>query len=276
MGNLRRYIQLTFWTFTVGWLAIAGIPPLSGFWAKGDVLDAAWARHPALWVVGLLTALLTAYYMSRLSGLAFFGKDRWNKPPIDPGDPGVHADRPITEPPHEPAWPMRVPLIILAILAFFGGVLSFPWTTRYNLLKWVDPVFGSNLYNAHESTGVQWGAGHHRRGDRRDRRGHRPRFVDAAEPIARSSSPRSCGGGGSSTPPSTSSSAGPGPAWPSSRPRWSRTASSTGAVNGVGTLVRRTGGVVRKAQSGYVRNYALAIVLGVVGVLAFMLSRLWW
>jgi NADH-quinone oxidoreductase subunit L len=49
-----------------------------------------------------------------------------------------------------------------------------------------------------------------------------------------------------------------------------------GAVNGVGTLVRRTGGVVRKAQSGYVRNYALAIVLGVVAVLAFMLSRLWW
>ncbi len=275
MGNLRRYIQLTFWTFTVGWLAIAGIPPLSGFWAKGDVLDAAWARHPALWVVGLLTALLTAYYMSRLSGLAFFGKDRWNKPPIDPGDPGVHADRPITEPPHEPAWPMRVPLIILAILAFFGGVLSFPWTTRYNLLKWVDPVFGSNLYNAHESTGVQWElaitdaviavigvvialALWTRRADRPELEPtflRRWWFIDAALDFLFSRTGTRLA-------------------------EFSATVVEDGiidgAVNGVGTLVRRTGGVVRKAQSGYVRNYALAIVLGVVGVLAFMLSRLWW
>ena len=50
MGNLRRYMPITFITFAVGWLAIAGVPPLSGFWAKGDVLENAWAAHPALWV----------------------------------------------------------------------------------------------------------------------------------------------------------------------------------------------------------------------------------
>jgi NADH-quinone oxidoreductase subunit L len=274
MGNLRRYIKLTFWTFTVGWLAIAGIPPLSGFWAKGDVLDAAWARHPVLWGVGLATALLTAYYMSRLSGLAFFGKDRWNKPPIDPGDPGVHAEGAMTEP-HESPWPMRIPLIVLAILAFFGGVLSFPWTTRYSLLKWVNPVFGANMYNAHESTAVQWELAI------TDsviavigvvialvlwtRRANRPEleptflrrwwFFDALIDFVFSR-------GGTRL------------------AQFSATVVEDGiidgAVNGVGTLVRRTGGLVRKAQSGYVRNYALAIVLGVVGVLAFMLSRLWW
>ena len=73
MGNLRRYMPITFITFAIGWLAIAAVPPLSGFWAKGDVLENAWAAHPALWAVGLVTAALTAYYMSRLTGLAFFG-----------------------------------------------------------------------------------------------------------------------------------------------------------------------------------------------------------
>ena len=77
MGNLRAYLPITFITFAIGWLCIAAVPPLSGFWAKGDVLDNTWAAHPALWVVGIVTAALTAYYMSRLTGLAFFGKDRW-------------------------------------------------------------------------------------------------------------------------------------------------------------------------------------------------------
>ena len=274
MGNLRRYVKLTFWTFTVGWLAIAGVPPLSGFWAKGDVLDAAWARHPALWVVGIVTALLTAYYMSRLTGLAFFGKDRWNKAPIDPDDPGVHASGAITKP-HESPWLMRIPLIVLAILAFFGGVLSFPWTTHYSLLKWVDPVFGANLYNAHESTRLQWELATtdaviavigvvialtlwSRRADRPQLEPtflRRWWFIDALFDFLFSRSGARLA-------------------------QFSATVVEDGiidgAVNGVGTLVRRTGGLVRKAQSGYVRNYALAIVLGVVAVLAFMLSRLWW
>ncbi len=77
MGNLRAYLPITFITFAIGWLCIAAVPPLSGFWAKGDILDNTWAAHPGLWVVGIVTAALTAYYMSRLTGLAFFGRDRW-------------------------------------------------------------------------------------------------------------------------------------------------------------------------------------------------------
>ena len=77
MGNLRRYMKLTFFTFGIGTLAIAGIPPLSGFFAKGDILDNAFARYPVLWAIGLVTAALTAYYMTRLVALAFYGDDRW-------------------------------------------------------------------------------------------------------------------------------------------------------------------------------------------------------
>ena len=105
-------MPITFITFAVGWLAIAAVPPLSGFWAKGDVLENTWAAHPALWVVGVVTALLTAYYMSRLTGLAFFGKDRWDKAPIDAATDmpdSHHADGPIPEP-HESKPIMTVPL----------------------------------------------------------------------------------------------------------------------------------------------------------------------
>ena len=79
MGNLRRYMKLTFFTFGIGTLAIAGIPPLSGFFAKGDVLDSAYAHYKVLWVIGLVTAALTAYYMTRLVALAFYGDERWRQ-----------------------------------------------------------------------------------------------------------------------------------------------------------------------------------------------------
>ena len=274
MGNLRRYMPADLLDLHRGLAGHRRHParcPASGPRATSSTTPWPGTRFCGGWASP--PPLLTAYYMSRLSGLAFFGKDRWNKPPIDPGDPGVHAEGPITQP-HESPWAMRIPLIVLAILAFFGGVLSFPWTTHYELLKWVDPVFGANMYNAHESARVQWELAitdsviavigvvialvlWTRRADRPELEPtflRRWWFIDAL---------------------TTSSSAGPAPGWPSSRPRWSRTGHRRRRQRG-----RHPGppdrGLVRKAQSGYVRNYALAIVLGVVGVLAFMLSRLWW
>ena len=79
MGALRKTMKWTTVTFTVGWLAIAGIPPLAGFWSKGDVLDNVYAHYKLLWALGLLTAVLTAYYMTRLQVLAFGGEPRWDK-----------------------------------------------------------------------------------------------------------------------------------------------------------------------------------------------------
>ena len=122
MGNLRAYMPITFVTFAIGWLCIAAVPPLSGFWAKGDVLDNAWAAHPALWVVGIVTAALTAYYMSRLTGLAFFGTDRWAGSPADaPELDAAHAH-------HADGAVVRAPRVALdhdraaVVLAFFAAV----------------------------------------------------------------------------------------------------------------------------------------------------------
>ena len=279
MGNLRIYMPLTFFTFAVGWLAIAGIPPLSGFWAKGDVLDNAWAAHPALWVVGVVTAFLTAYYMSRLTGLAFFGKDRWNKAPIDPESTAArHAEHPNADgslpEPHESKPIMTIPLIILAVLAAFAGVLATS-NPHLSLDNWVAPVFTGTLYNDHEVSRTIW----------------KLSTLDAIIAIIgvtvglrlwirRAERP-------------TLESSFLQHSWylnelydlligrPGARlAQFTSTVIDAriidGAVNGVAGLTRRSGSVVRRVQTGYVRNYALWIVVGVVAVFAFMLTRLWW
>ena len=79
MGALRKlHADHRRGTFIVGWLAIAGVPPFSGFWSKDEILSYALHKSPALYVVGLFTALLTAFYMSRLVFRVFFGDARWN------------------------------------------------------------------------------------------------------------------------------------------------------------------------------------------------------
>src|SRR6202451_2700215 len=88
MGGLARFLPWTYATFLVGWLAIAGVPPLAGFWSKGDVLANVYAKSPALLAFALLTALLTGYYMSRLFFLAFTGDPRWQHAV---GDHPAHA-----------------------------------------------------------------------------------------------------------------------------------------------------------------------------------------
>ena len=98
MGALRKLLPVTSFTFIIGWLAIAGVPPFSGFWSKDDILLNAWEKSPILWAVGLLTALLTAYYMSRQVFLVFYGKERWTHA-ADPETPGEA----VAEPEHEPA-----------------------------------------------------------------------------------------------------------------------------------------------------------------------------
>jgi proton-translocating NADH-quinone oxidoreductase chain L len=76
-GGLWKLLPVTAGTFIVGWLAIAGVPPFSGFWSKDEILAQAWQENKALWVIGLLTALLTAFYMSRQVFMTFFGRYRF-------------------------------------------------------------------------------------------------------------------------------------------------------------------------------------------------------
>src|SRR5580692_5522458 len=148
MGALRRYMKWTTVTFTVGFLAIAGIPPLAGFWAKGDVLDNVYSHFKVLWVLGLLTAVLTAYYMTRLEVLAFGGESRWDK--VGPHGEPAHHD------PHESPWVMRLPLVILAFFAFFAGALDLPWVHTHDLQSFLAPVFAGTLYNDNLGGGAEW------------------------------------------------------------------------------------------------------------------------
>ncbi|WP_419910060.1 NADH-quinone oxidoreductase subunit L [Candidatus Poriferisodalis sp.] len=128
MGALRAVMPITAVTFIVGWLAIAGVPPLSGFWSKDEILLAAWEQSdigPLLWAVGLVTALLTAYYMSRQTFLVFFGGQRW--------DDGAH--------PHESPPTMTLPLVLLAGAAAIGGVMNLPLVKDWLVLEhFLEPV----------------------------------------------------------------------------------------------------------------------------------------
>src|SRR5262249_10246986 len=115
MGGLARRIPITFITMLVGTLAIAGVPPLSGFWSKDEIIWGAFAgphAHPVLGVLGYAAAGLTAFYMGRLVCLTFFGSPR--------------ADAHTLEHVHESPPVMTVPLIILAVLAAIGGFLPVP------------------------------------------------------------------------------------------------------------------------------------------------------
>jgi NADH-quinone oxidoreductase subunit L len=137
MGGLRKVLPWTYGTFMLGWLAIVGVPPFAGFWAKGSVLDAVFGKSPWLWGLGLFTALLTAYYMSRLFYLTFTGAARFDQPGRN-GEPAISH-------PHESPWTMRLPLVSLAICSVFGGLLGLPFVHSFGLETFLEPVFGSDL-----------------------------------------------------------------------------------------------------------------------------------
>ena len=276
MGNLRAYMPITFITFAIGWLCIAAVPPFSGFWAKGDVLDNTWAAHPALWVVGIITAAMTAYYMSRLTGLAFFGKDRWadDTGHVELDAAHAHHGDGATSEPHESPWIMTVPLWILAFFAAVAGVMALSGS-RYSLASWVDPVFGTNLFNPELSSAAMWTLA----------------IVDGTVAVV-----FVCIG----VVLWTKRSERPGLEVAFLRRSWyinelydtlfgrpsTRLAAFCadvidpkvidGAVNGIAGAFRGSGSLLRRTQTGYVRNYVLGITLGTVLVLGFMLTRMWW
>ena len=121
MGRLRPLLPVTAATFIVGWLAIAGVPPLAGFWSKDDILLYALADSTALYVVGLVTALLTAYYMTRQVMMVFFGEAHWQDRSAEHGARGDTR-------PHESPWIMLFPLVVLALLSFVGGGIELPFS----------------------------------------------------------------------------------------------------------------------------------------------------
>ncbi len=280
MGNIRKWMPITFATYLLGWLAIAGIPPFSGFWSKDEILLSAYEGSvggaKVLWVVGLLTALLTAYYMSRQVFLVFFGKERFLHSTTG-GIVPIHGDShdgnhaPVT--PHESPWQMVLPLVVLAGLSLTGGVMNLPFSKSLErLARWLEPSVGSHEFASTGSTKVVLA------------------LIAVACGIVgiglayRLWLGRPLEANASLEPPLLQRAYGVDSLYSSVIEKPGRKLADLvadvfdgklieGVVNGSGSIVKLVGGNVRKLQSGFVRNYALMIAAGTVALLAYALLR---
>jgi NADH-quinone oxidoreductase subunit L len=277
MGGLRKLMPVTAVTFMVGWLAIAGVPPFAGFWSKDDILLFAYDSQPVLWALGLAAALLTAFYMSRQVFMVFFGQPRWEEPvPLDDdtahaesSEEAEHADQPK---PHESPRIMTFPLVVLAALAMAGGALNLPFADDVKFLEhWLHPVVEGGEAQLAVATGTK------------------VTLAVAAVVVGlvgiavaaavylwrrlRPVEPKVLAQGWYYDEAITWFAGHPGRAGFEGVAAFDSEVVD-GAVDGVGTTVRGLGRVVRLAQSGFVRAYALGMTAGVVIVLAYFLTRL--
>ncbi|KRV50838.1 NADH:ubiquinone oxidoreductase subunit L [Wenjunlia vitaminophila] len=162
-GGLRKYMPITFVTFGLGYLAIIGFPGLSGFFSKDKIIEAAFAKGGTEgWILGsvaLLGAAITAFYMTRVMLLTFFGEKRWagapdpqTTPDVEPADghPAVGA----APHPHESPLSMTVPMILLAFGSVFAGLL---FTVNDTFLNWLEPVTHHEHGDSPISAGVVTG-----------------------------------------------------------------------------------------------------------------------
>ncbi len=299
MGGLRKWMPITSATFIVAWLAIAGVPPFAGFWSKDDILANAWDKSPILWLVGVVTAGLTAYYMSRQVFLVFFGEERWKtaaherteadavaEPEHEPaaaaaggkdmaavsaGDASHGGHREFK--PHESPATMTFPLVVLAALAAVGGLLSLPFGSLHPLETWLEPVFGDRLHQLSLSGSSQLAyalgtvvlalvgiaiayliyLGHKVREESVE-----PTVLRRAwyvDPVYAAVIER------------------PGRMLSNWCAYFLDAKVIDGAVNGVAALVRGGGSRLRAVQSGYVRNYALAVASGAVLIVGYVIVR---
>ena len=271
MGGLKGPMPRTSRTFLIAALAIAGIPPLSGFFSKDEILLQAFTNGSAvLWAIGWSTAALTAFYMFRLYFLTFEGKPRWE-----------HENHP-----HEAPAVMTVPLIILAFLSAVGGFVGIPKSLGGGnaIDRWLGPVFeraGSILSGGREpgvltdyglmilSVAIA-GAGIY---------GARYLYLEHRELVE-----KIIGSSGKIyrllwkkyyvdeiydqvivTPTVKGS----------EKLLWKGfdVGVIDGLVNGTAHLVERTSGVLRRLQAGVVQSYALAIVVGIIAILGYLVFR---
>ncbi len=276
MGGLRRFMPVTAITFLVATLAIAGLPPLAGFFSKDEILfsaflygvnDHAWAYF--VWIVGLITAVLTAVYMGRVYLLTFEGSPRW------PGELDVH--------PHESPRTMTIPLVVLAVLSAVGGFLGLPHVLGSSWIHhWLGSESGGPVAEPELELGVapatEWGL----------------LALGAGIAIGGLAIAWYCWGRrGLEFDTRLRQRAGRLYRWASRKWYWDEAYDAAvvrplinsardglapfdqnvvdGAVNGTAAVVQRAAGVMRLAQTGVVQGYALGIVLGVVAVVALMM-----
>jgi NADH-quinone oxidoreductase subunit L len=254
MGGLRKYTPITMWTLLCGSVAIAGVPPFSGFYSKDAILAAAYDHAPWMYWVGVFTAGMTAFYVFRAFFMAFFGEYR-GKEAESHGHSG-HDDHGHGAP-HESPPVMWIPLAILAVLSLIGG-----WA--FNIPKFLAPMFPL----VEETPGTEW-----------------TMYVSIAAGLLGIGLAYLFYVVSPSLPESLASTfSGPyrwlynkyfvdefydsvviSPTVDGSRSLLWRVVDAGGIdriVNGVGKTARNIGGLLRRPQSGLIRSYAAWVVLG--------------
>jgi NADH-quinone oxidoreductase subunit L len=276
MGSLKKHLPITFTTMFIGTLAIAGIPGLSGFFSKDEILWKSFSSvhgHLILWAIGTFAAGVTAFYMFRLVFLTFFGESRM-EPQVE-----KHV--------HESPYSMTVPLMLLAVLSVVGGWVGIPAVLGgYNYFEaWLAPVFGHGAEGAAAHGG-----------------GHAPVALELGL-MAGSVAVALCGIGLAwylyrvrTEKPKEIAEAMPGlydvvlnkyyvdeiydilfvrrirdgSVW-----LWQTFDAMfiDGIVNGVAAVVRGAGDAVRRLQTGMVGNYAFSLLLGAIFIVGYILVR---
>ena len=269
-GGLRSLMPITAGTFIIGWLAIAGVPPFSGFWSKDEILAFAWDKNPLLWLVGIITALLTAFYMTRQVILTFFGKPRFSD--AGDGDAGDAGDAGEIKP-HESPWTMTFPLVALAVLSVVGGLIQLPFSSSTKRLEhWLEPATFHNETHLHLSGSTLWvlallalvsvgigvgiGLSTYLK-EKIDRQIFEKPILNNAWNFDFKVS-KFMGGPGSKVFTAVA--------------KFDKEVID-GAVDGTGQIVKKTASILRRSQNGLVRTYALGIGIGAVGLLIWFLTR---
>jgi NADH-quinone oxidoreductase subunit L len=266
MGALRKLMPVTAITFIIGWLAIAGVPPFAGFWSKDEILLYVYANNRGLYVVGLITALLTAYYMTRQVIMVFYGEAKWKD---NAKDHGAHGDFE----PHESPKIMLFPLVVLAVLSVVGGAMQLPFSKKLHFLEhWLAPVVEESEASisktwAYENkyvllavaviiavTGIVAAFAVY---GKKKIKAVEPRVLEQAW-FYDAGAAKLVGGPGRAT---------------FNAVAWADSRIVDGAVNGTATLVRNVAGQVRKSQNGFTRVYAALMAVGAVALLAWFLFR---
>lgn len=278
MGGLKKHMPTTHWTFFVATLAISGIPFFAGFFSKDEILWFTFANGGFLpWLILALAAFFTAFYMMRLTYLVFYGKERFDHKHVHP---------------HEAPATMTIPLIVLAILSALGGFLGVPHALGGevfpNLIhEWLHPVFADaeqiiksrNAHGSHPPVALEYVlmivsvliallAFYLARKFYSDEEWKAPRklannfkfayntllhkykldefyFATVIDPLVKTSR---------------------GFLWKIFDVRV-----IDGIANGLGTVTRGLGGVLRKIQTGVAQNYALLMVVGILIIISWLI-----
>ena len=174
MGGLKKHLPVTYWTFLIASIAIAGVPFLSGFFSKDEILFETFLHgHQFLWFIGVLTSLLTATYMFRLVHLTFHGEERFHgghdahghaapghaAPGTPHAAPGTPHEAPGTRHEahlHDAPWPMATALVVLAVGSILAGYIGLPHALGgHNQLKtWLTPAFEATNCGQPVTTGA--------------------------------------------------------------------------------------------------------------------------